>query len=272
MSMPLILGLFGLIIGSFLNVLILRRGARGLSGRSSCMSCGTTIRWYDNIPVLSWVLLVGRCRACGSAVSLQYPLVEISTALLFAALGAAELPGFQLLLSCRVVSILVAIAVYDVHHTIIPDSWAYSFTALAALYAYISFTPLDESFLVFFLGPTVTALPLFLMWLVSRGKWMGLGDAKLALGIGWLLGPLYGFVAIMLAFIIGAAISLPLLALSSDSWKRMVASLTPTSVFRRIRGGFTMKSEVAFGPFLIVACLFVWLSILYDFHIPLMLL
>src|SRR3989344_6609683 len=180
MSTPLILGLFGLIIGSFLNVLILRRGARGLSGRSSCMSCATTIRWYDNIPVVSWILLRGRCRACGSAISVQYPLVEISTALLFAALGSAELPGFQLLLSCGVVSILVAIAVYDIHHTIIPDLWAYSFTALAALYAYISFTPPDESFFAFFLGPTVAALPLFLMWLGLRWGGVGVGGVKMA--------------------------------------------------------------------------------------------
>ncbi|MDO8561738.1 MAG: prepilin peptidase, partial [bacterium] len=84
-----IFGLFGLIIGSFLNVLIVRGGVRALSGRSACMSCGRGIPWYDLIPVFSWVLLRGRCRFCRSKISVQYPLVELTTALLFAALGAS---------------------------------------------------------------------------------------------------------------------------------------------------------------------------------------
>ena len=88
MLIATISALFGLIIGSFLNVVILRRGTKPMSGRSVCLSCGRTIAWYDNIPLLSYLALRGRCRACGSRISMQYPLVEASTALLFGAIGA----------------------------------------------------------------------------------------------------------------------------------------------------------------------------------------
>src|SRR3989344_9700256 len=86
-------GLFGLIVGSFLNVLILRWGTRPLTGRSACMSCGRTIPWYDLVPVFSWILLGGQCRSCGSRISLQYPLVESVTGLLFFFIGLAQLPS-----------------------------------------------------------------------------------------------------------------------------------------------------------------------------------
>jgi leader peptidase (prepilin peptidase)/N-methyltransferase len=87
--LPVVLafGILGLCMGSFLNVVILRRGRRAFSGRSSCMSCAKTLAWYDLVPVVSWVFLRGRCRACGSSISIQYPLVEGATAILFAFFG-----------------------------------------------------------------------------------------------------------------------------------------------------------------------------------------
>src|SRR3989338_9888129 len=106
-------GLFGLIVGSFLNVLILRWGTRPLTGRSACMSCGRTIPWYDLVPIFSWILLGGRCRLCGSRISLQYPLVESGTGLLFFIIGLAPLPLYLHLLALPIAAILLAIAVYD---------------------------------------------------------------------------------------------------------------------------------------------------------------
>src|SRR6185503_8120428 len=90
----IVLLVLGAIIGSFLNVLVLRKGVQSLSGRSKCASCGKTIAWYDNIPLLSWVLLRGRCRACGSAISVQYPIVELVTAILFALVGITTFPEY----------------------------------------------------------------------------------------------------------------------------------------------------------------------------------
>ena len=116
-------------------------------------------------------------------------------------------------------------------------------------------------------GPAV-ALPLFALWFVSGGKWIGLGDAKLALGIGWLLGPLQGLQALLLAFIIGAIVGLGLIALSSLRSKAFLDRFTPMSVSRKLALRFTMKSEIPFGPFLIAACMFQWFTLMYNIPIP----
>ncbi|MBI4087783.1 prepilin peptidase [Candidatus Kaiserbacteria bacterium] len=265
----------GLIVGSFLNVLVLRWGAATLGGRSACMSCAATIRWYDNIPLVSWLLLRGRCRECGSVISVQYPLVELSTGVLFALIGGTAhvpldssgvYPGLILLLSCAIGALLIAIAVYDIRHTIIPDAWAYTF-ALAAFslgfLAPIAWLSQYNPFLFMVSGP-LAAVPLFALWAVSRGRWMGFGDVKLALGIGWLLGPLNGIFAVFLAFIIGAVVSLPLLLISSRAFRRLVAGFTHTPTSQKSVCGFTMKSEIPFGPFLVLSCIIVWLSLMYG--------
>src|SRR3989344_8216595 len=188
MTLGLLFGLFGLIIGSFLNVLILRHGARRVGGRSACMSCGSRIEWYDNIPVFSWLALRGRCRTCGSAISIQYPLVEASTGALFALIGASIPTPIdvahvveQLLPACVIASLLIAIAAYDIRHTIIPDAWAYSFACAAIVWGFFALEP-QYGLPVFILSGPIAALPLFSLWAMSRGRWMGLGDVKLALG------------------------------------------------------------------------------------------
>ena len=139
----LIAGLFGLIIGSFINVLVLRYPARSLGGRSMCMSCGGEIAWYDNIPLFSWIFLRGHCRRCGSAISVQYPLVEATTGAIFALVSAssdisAGISGLYaaalLIPMLFIAALLIAIATYDIKHTIIPDAWAYTFAATAFLY------------------------------------------------------------------------------------------------------------------------------------------
>jgi leader peptidase (prepilin peptidase)/N-methyltransferase len=255
-------GLFGLIVGSFLNVLILRRGAEGLGGRSHCMSCGALIRWYDNVPVFSWLALQGKCRSCGARISLQYPLVEVLTGILFALIGAAT--GFALwqqALFCLLAALLVAIAVHDLRTTIIPDPWVYTFVGSAFLLGVVG-TALNTPslFLSSLLGGPIAALPLFLLWLLSRGAWMGFGDVKLALGMGWLLGPVYGTAAVFFAFVIGAVVSvcilLPLPAILS-ALGRVGITRVPIS-----SGGFTMRSEIPFGPFLVASTFIIWLLLI----------
>jgi prepilin signal peptidase PulO-like enzyme (type II secretory pathway) len=256
--------LFGLIIGSFLNVVILRRCASALGGRSHCMSCRMTIRWYDNIPLLSWLALRGRCRFCKSRISPQYPLVELLTGVLFALLGGAPLTYPELAVGFCIIALLVAIAVYDLRHTIIPDEWVYPFALFALVFAYLWIGPVGGIPLFLLAGPLI-ALPLFLLWLVSRGAWMGLGDAKLCLGIGWLLGPLYGFYALSFGFILGAFVALCIL-LPLPYLVRAARGIVRLSA-RGTR--FTMKSEVPFGPFLIAAALIIWFLLLYHVQLPL---
>jgi prepilin signal peptidase PulO-like enzyme (type II secretory pathway) len=268
----IIFGLFGLIVGSFLNVLILRFGKRTLGGRSAsfaeryggrsaCPSCGARIAWYDNIPLISWFLLRGRCRTCGSAISFQYPLVEAGTAIPFALIGLAPLSLFESLLALPITALLIAIAVYDLRTTYIPDAWAYTFIILASVSS-LGFPPYSAAQLTnFLLSGVVTAAPLFFLWFVSKGRWMGFGDVKLALGMGFLLGPLSGFFALALAFVLGAfvslAILLPLPAIVTFLGRWGIADLRPSQ-------SYTMKSEVPFGPFLVVATLIIWSSNLYG--------
>src|SRR3989344_1097493 len=180
-----IFGLFGLIVGGFLKVLMLRRGAKGLGGRSECMSCGGQLRWYDNIPLLSWLVLRGKCRSCRSRISLQYPLVEVLCGALFALMGAAPEALPMRVAALPILALLLAIAVYDVRHTIIPDELAYAFIALAALFQLAFPAPASVGSLLVLLAGPVAALPLFLLWFFSKGAWMGLGDSTPARGIGW---------------------------------------------------------------------------------------
>ncbi len=271
MALGFVCGFFGLIVGSFLNVVILRHGARSLHGRSGCMSCGAQIKWYDLIPVVSWLALRGRCRACRSSISIQYPLVELTTALSFALVGVSQstvdiaLPFF-----CAIAAFMIAIGAYDIRHTIIPDEWAYMFATLVAVTSILS--PLYSGPLLFLVlaGP-VAALPLFVLWLVSGGRWMGLGDAKLALGIGWLLGPVYGPVAIMGAFVIGAVISVAILLPLPYVRLYLHALVTGRGIARLnvSRERLTMTSEVPFGPFLVASAFLTWMLLLYHVPLPL---
>lgn len=261
-----IFGVFGLIVGSFLNVLILRWGERSLTGRSACPSCGKIIRWYDLIPVVSWFILRGRCRTCRAVISFQYVLVEAAVALMFVAIGLSPLALAFRIAALPIAALLVAIAVYDLRHTLIPDMWVYTAGALAfaiSLYAAMSGVYEGNILYIVLAGPAV-ALPLFALWVVSRGAWMGLGDVKFAFTMGWLLGFAEGILALLLGFVLGALASLPLLFFSSSSGKRVLARFTPKDSSLKFHGRFTMKSEIPFGPFLIAATFVVWILNMYG--------
>jgi leader peptidase (prepilin peptidase)/N-methyltransferase len=99
---------FGLSVGSFLNVFVLRKGVASLSGRSKCPSCGHIIAWYDLIPVFSWFILRARCRNCGSRISMQYPLVEASTGIIFGLVAGVPFFGLAYkLLYCLIFALLI---------------------------------------------------------------------------------------------------------------------------------------------------------------------
>lgn len=244
--------LFGAIVGSFLNVVILRynTGASFFSGRSFCASCGKKLLWYELIPILSFFILRGKCSECGSKISWQYPFVELATGILFL-LTICKLPGtaldppyyvlfttYYLLTWC----LLVVIAVYDLRHKIIPDALSYSFAALALAHLVFTLGPervFMASHLSHLLAGPLLAAPFAALWLFSRGRWMGLGDAKLALGIGWFLGLSAGGSAIIFATWIGALTGILLI----------VAQKIPLNSVMIPRIG--MRMEVPFAPFLV---------------------
>jgi leader peptidase (prepilin peptidase)/N-methyltransferase len=145
-------------------------------------------------------------------------------------------------------SLLVLITVYDIRHKIIPDVFAYTFAVVSfvSLFVYIGstgqFVIVIPAIPELFAG-VILAFPFYFLWLVSRGRWMGLGDAKLALGIGWFLGLAQGATAIMYSFWIGAFVSLVILAFQNLFAKNKSLS---------------MKSEIPFAPFLILGLLIVY--------------
>ncbi len=246
--------LLGLIIGSFLNVVIFRLNtARSFGGRSGCMSCQNKLCWYELLPLVSFLGLKGRCRNCKTKISIQYPLVEFATGLIFALLFFK----FQDLFITNFIefsavfiyyafmfSLLLVIAVYDLKHKIIPDMLSLIFGILA--FVGLFFFNHDAFFsspifywhiptVLEFLSGVFIAFPFAFFWLISSGRWMGLGDAKLALGIGWLLGLSGALSGLVIAFWSGAIVGICLVVLSKN---------------RKI-GKMGMKSEIPFAPFLV---------------------
>jgi leader peptidase (prepilin peptidase)/N-methyltransferase len=244
--------LLGTIIGSFLNVVILRhKTGRTLSGRSSCGVCGKTLSWSELIPVLSFLLQRGRCVQCRAPLSLQYPAVEILTGLFFlgALLVSANLLHAAYLV--LVLSLFVVIAVYDVHHRIVPDAFIYPVAAVAGIGLFVDWQALSLTLpaLQDVLAGPLFFLPFGALWLYSGGSWIGLGDGKVALAIGWLLGLRAGFSALVLGFWFGAVLALALLGIqwmAARGWGRrgqlrLFGSTEP----------ITMKSELAFVPLMV---------------------
>ena len=270
--------ILGTIIGSFLNVVILRYNTgSSIQGRSGCMSCGKTLEWYELIPVLSYIFLLGRCGRCKSRISVQYPIVELLTGIIFLLtfLKFSFIFTYYLLpitfylhlllitYYLLLFSILIVILVYDLRHKIIPNGFVYAFIALSFLQMFFSFRN-GFSFVMptlgdFLAGP-ILFIAFFLLWFLSRGRWMGFGDAKLVLGIGWLLGLLYGVSAVVFGFWIGAIVGIGLL---------LVKKLSKLPVLHRIAlflgaNALTMKSEIPFAPFLILG---LWIAFFFGIDI-----
>ena len=258
---------FGAIVGSFLNVVALRYNTSiTILGRSFCFSCSRQLTWRDLFPIVSFLVLRGKCRSCKVKISWQYPAVELLTGIVFSLafwkLGGVAMFAFsdtavklflgELLFTWVVFALLIVIVAYDVKHKIIPDMLAYMFAALgfARLGFDYAFFPgaIPPNAWDFLAGP-ILAAPLALLWLVSRGRWIGLGDAKLTLGIGWFLGLSAGLDALLLGFWIGAVFGILLLALST---------LGQSSFFRRKK--ITLKTEIPFAPFLILGLFLAFLG------------
>ena len=138
---PLVLlaGLFGLAVGSFLNVCSVRwpQDRSVVRPRSACPGCGTTIRWYDNVPLLSWVLLRGRCRSCGTGISVQYPLAELATGLVWAGVVAAHGPTWEALRGGVFLTLLLGISLSDARFYIIPHQFSWGGVVLGLAMAFL---------------------------------------------------------------------------------------------------------------------------------------
>jgi leader peptidase (prepilin peptidase)/N-methyltransferase len=268
---PVAAALFGAVIGSFLNVVIHRlpTGESLAVPGSHCPRCGAPIRPRDNVPVVSWILLRGRCRACGEPISPRYPLVELANALLWAALALRHGPGAAFVALAALCSALLAITLIDVDHWIIPD--AITLPGMAAGLIASFFVPPRGSLLARALydglglgrlpGPLATlafwdslaALLVgggffYLVAVVSRGG-MGGGDVKLTAMMGAFLGLRDLGVAVFLGLLAGSSVGVALM----------------------IAGRKGRKDAIPFGPFLAFGgvCAVFWGRRLVDWYLNL---
>ncbi len=232
--------LYGLIFGSFANVLIFRipREESPIRPRSYCYQCRTQIRWYDNIPVISWCVLKGKCRKCKAAISYRYPLVELLTGVLFS-LAYIQI-GFHYYL-IEVILFLFASVVctfIDFDHMILPDEFTLSGIVIGLLGALLNPERVFlEAFLGVLFGGGILWMLAYIYYLISGKEGMGGGDIKLLAWIGALVGWKAIPFVIMCSAITGSVVGL-LVALKSNE-------------------GF--KTAIPFGPYLVLgAVLFIF--------------
>ncbi|HEX6038153.1 prepilin peptidase [Longimicrobium sp.] len=206
-------GVVGACVGSFLNVCVYRWPVDKsvVSPPSSCPACGTRIRWYDNVPVLGWLWLRGKCRACGNRISVQYPLVELFTALLWVMAVWRFGFGWQALSTALFFTILLGIALSDAATYIIPDQFTIGGTVLGLA---LSFAPGYMTPLQSVIG---AATGFGVLWLVAiLGEWafkkeaMGGGDIKMMAMVGAFLGPIGVMLTIFLGALFGSLIFGPI--------------------------------------------------------------
>ena len=214
LALPAHLGLalagpFGLMIGSFLNVVAYRvpRGESLVKPGSHCTTCGEAVRPYDNVPVLSWVLLRGRCRGCRERISARYPLVELTTGLVFAVIAVANGVDADLALELPFAAMLVAVAYIDLEHRIIPNKillplgvWGLGATAA-----------LRTDFLPEALIGGAAAFTFLFVAALVHPRGMGMGDVKLAGVMGVYLGAAVA-PALLLGFLSGSLVGVAILA------------------------------------------------------------
>lgn len=229
--MNFLIFILGLLLGSFLNCLVYRlneaRDWRNFFfGRSYCPKCKKNLRWFDNLPLFSFLFLKGRCRWCRSPISWQYPLVELTTGILSVIVYYLSVGSIvNLIFNLIIVYALIGIFLSDLLYRTIPDQIVYSALAIALLWLIV-----NQQWLSILSG-LGAALFFLLLVLLTRWQGMGLGDVKLAGLMGLILGFPKIIVALYLAFLTGALVGVILILTKRKRW----------------------KSEIPFGPFLVLA-------------------
>ena len=267
----------GLALGSFVNALVWRLNIQStadktsissnnhkvqaqpnhdrysiLTGRSMCPNCHHELAVEDLIPVLSWILLRGRCRYCGKAIAWQYPIVELLVMILFIVsyiwwpLGFSHIGVFSFVIWLIFLTAFVALAVYDLRWFLLPDRIVYPLIGLAVFELIVKATYFGGGWSIVtqaFWGVVFLAGIFYLLYIVSKGAWIGFGDVKLAIVLGLIVGgPLSSLLIIFIASSLGSVVVLPML----------------------IRGSAKITTQIPFGPFLLGATLIV---VLFGNHI-----
>ena len=276
---------FGLVIGSFLNVCILRipEDISIVAPGSHCPRCQTPIKWYDNVPVLSWMWLRGRCRTCGLAISPMYPMVEFATGLLFVAcyleFGLTQTAVKWLFFTC----LIIVLTITDLRIRILPD--LVNWPGFAAGVFFSAVVPPNDG-TAFWLYTTVVhwmprpwvlgfldsllgaAFGSFLLWTVAavykrvRGReGMGMGDVKMMAMVGAFLGVREAFLTILLGTLLGTVVGVAIIvSLYAGGWQRKLAeraSRRGLGTANALRWAIASQYQLPLGTFLGIAALLV---------------
>ncbi len=256
---PWIVGIFGLIVGSFLNVVILRYGTdKNLGGRSHCPKCNHQLSWYELIPVISFVVQLGKCRSCKEKISPQYFLVELMTAIIFFFISHFLLVQYGYIKTGFVIILLIPllitavfaiiITVYDMRHKLVPFLWFLLMTLFSCIFLVVgyffglSFESFGQ-FILFHITGLIVVVPFLAIWLFSSGKYIGFADIEIIAWMGFFFGLFSGVIAVITAFYIGAIFAVIYVC------------------YHKIKGhsyASVRKIQVPFAPFL----LFAWLLVL----------
>jgi leader peptidase (prepilin peptidase) / N-methyltransferase len=277
--------LFGLVIGSFLNVCILRipEDFSIVAPASRCPRCQTAISWYDNVPVFSWLLLRGKCRTCGTAISPMYPLVEFATGLLFVAcyleFGLTQTAVKWLFFTC----LLIVLTITDLRVRLLPD--LVNWPGFAAGLFFSAVVPPDDRSAVFFFSALFHRTPpraiqglfdallgaafgSFLLWAVAglykrvRGReGMGMGDVKMMTMVGAFLGVRGAFLTILLGTLLGTLVGVTVVVvLYAAGWQRKLAeraSRRRLGSVSALRWAIASQYQLPLGTFLGIGALLV---------------
>lgn len=241
--------LFGLVIGSFLNVVIdrLPHGENIIWKPSHCDFCKKHLRWFELVPVLSFLFQGGICRGCRARLSWQYPVMEVVTGIGFVLLSLGfDIMSPMFLAALVIYSLVLVIFVIDLKHQIIPDSMLLMLLGVFILVGISLPAAQRFSHLVSGVGAGTF---FFLLWLITRGRGLGFGDVKLVVLIGLFLGYPETVFALYIAFLTGAI----------------------SGVILMITKHAKMKTRIAFGPFLILGtlCAYVWGDVMWQWWIGL---
>lgn len=235
--------IFGTLIGSFLNVCIYRipRGEDIVVTRSHCMSCGYQLKWYDLIPLLSFVVLRGKCRKCNTQLSIQYPIIELINGVFYVLIYLTVGHSIRTILFCFLASALIVLTLIDWRTFEIPPGISIFIGILGIIQIIID----HEHWVDYIAGFFSVSVFLLVLFMLTRGQAMGFGDVKLMAATGLLLGWKLNILAFVIGCIVGSVIHLLRMKLQGES------------------------HQLAFGPYLAFGVLFsaLWGNQLIEWYI-----
>lgn len=221
MAFVVIAGVFGLLVGSFLNVCIYRlpRGESILWPGSRCPQCANALRWYHNVPVISWVWLRGRCAYCQTPIAARYPLVELATALIWALIVWQTPVGWLLVSRLVLATALIVLFMIDLEHQILPNVITLPGIALGLALSVVTPPGPRDAIIGAFVGGGILYAIAAAYYLLRREEGMGMGDVKMLAMVGAFLGWRAVLLTLVLASFAGAVVGLVVMAVQREGMR-----------------------------------------------------